>query len=465
MAERETKTATDTTLTRRQFLSAAAGSLGLAPARRKPNFVFVLLDDLGYGDFGCYGQKHIETPNVDRLASEGMRFTDVYAGGAVCAPSRSCLMTGLHTGHTPIRANAGTVPLLPGDVTLADVLKKAGYVTGGFGKWGLGDAGSTGVPSKHGFDEFFGYLHQRHAHSYYPEFLWDNEKKFVLPGNANGRRGQYSAELIAQRSFEFIEKHRSEPFFLYACYTLPHARYEIPDVGIYRDKPWPESYKVYAAMVTLADHYIGQIVALLRRFGLEKDTFVFVTSDNGAPSGAEKGFDFFRSNGKLRGEKGQLYEGGIRVPMIVWGPGRVPAGRTDSTPWAFWDVLPTLAELAGVKPPSRLDGISVAPLLLGEGLSKLAKREFLYWEAPVWVSKTGRFRPDVLPQAVRMGPWKALRNRPGSALALYHLETDISETRDVSSDHPEIVRRIEEYLETARTEPRPHDTGSLDFVS
>jgi len=454
-------------MNRRSFLASAAAAVTSLPAAavRKPNFLFILLDDLGYGDFGCYGQKYIQTPNVDRLAREGTRFTDAYAGGAVCAPSRSCLMTGQHTGHTPVRANAGTVPILPGDITLAEVLKKAGYATGGFGKWGLGDAGSTGVPTKHGFDEFFGYLHQVHAHSYYPEFLWDNDKKFPLPGNANGARKQYSAELIAQRSFEFLKKHRNEPFFLYACYTLPHAKFEIPDLGIYRDKSWPETQKTYAAMVTLADHYIGQLLKLLAEFGLEKDTVVFVTSDNGAHSGEGKGFEFFRSNGPLRGEKGQLYEGGIRVPMIVRWPGRTPAGKTDSTPWAFWDVLPTLAELAGVKPPAGIDGISVAPLLRGEGASKLAKREFLYWETPVWENKAGRFREGVLPQAVRMGRWKALRAKPGAPVALYDLQTDIGETRDVSSQHPAEVRRIEEYLKTARTEPRPHNTGSMQFVS
>lgn len=454
-------------MNRRSFLtSAAAAATSLsAAAVRKPNFLFILLDDLGYGDFGCYGQKYIQTPNVDRLAREGTRFTDAYAGGAVCAPSRSCLMTGQHTGHTPVRANAGTVPILPGDVTLAEVLKKAGYATGGFGKWGLGDAGSTGVPTKHGFDEFFGYLHQVHAHSYYPEFLWDNDKKFPLPGNAKGARKQYSAELIAQRSFEFLKKHRNEPFFLYACYTLPHAKFEIPDLGIYRDKPWPETQKAYAAMVTLADHYIGQLLKLLADLGLEKDTVVFVTSDNGAHSGEGKGFEFFRSNGPLRGEKGQLYEGGIRVPMIVRWPGHTPAGKTDSTPWAFWDVLPTLAELAGIKPPAGIDGISVTPLLRGEGAFKLAKREFLYWEAPVWENKTGRFREGVLPQAVRMGRWKALRTKRGAPLALYDLETDIGETRDVSAQHPAEVRRIEEFLKTARTEPRPHNTGSMQFVT
>lgn len=452
------------TIRRRDFLTAsAAAALSAAPLRR-PNFVFIILDDLGYGDFGCYGQKLIQTPNVDRLAEQGLRFTDVYAGGAVCAPSRSCLMTGLHTGHAPVRANAGTVPLLAEDVTVATVLKKAGYATGGFGKWGLGDAGSTGVPWRHGFDEFFGYLHQVHAHSYYPEYLWDNDRKYPLPGNAGGARKQYSADLIAERSFEFLRKHRSEPFFLYCCYTLPHARFEIPDVAPYEKQPWTEGQKTYAAMVTRADRYIGTLMRMLAEYGLERDTLVFVTSDNGAHDGEEKGFTLFRSNGPLRGQKGELYEGGIRVPMIVRWTGHAPARKTDATPWAFWDVMPTLAELAGASLPPGIDGISVAPLLRGEGSAKLRRREFLYWEAPVWEARTARFRPDRLPQAVRFGKWKAVRERPGAPLELYDLLNDFGETRDVAATHPEVVRRIEEFLQTARTEPRPHNTGSMKFA-
>jgi arylsulfatase A len=450
---------------RRDFLTLPAAAAALqGAAARKPNFVFIILDDLGYGDFGCYGQKLIQTPNVDRLAQQGTRFTDAYAGGTVCAPSRSCLMTGLHTGHTPVRANAGTVPLRAGDITIAEVLKKAGYATGGFGKWGLGDAGSTGVPTRHGFDEFFGYLHQVHAHSYYPEYLWDNDRRFPLPGNANGARKQYSADLIAERSFEFLKKNRNRPFFLYACYTLPHAKFEIPDVAPYHGRPWTEGQKTYAAMVTRADRYIGTLMQMLAGFGLEQDTLVFVTSDNGAHTGDEKGFTLFQSNGPLRGEKGQLYEGGIRVPMIVRWTGRTPAGKTDPTPWAFWDVMPTLAELAGVPAPAGVDGISVVPLLLGQGSARLPRREFLYWEAPLWDMKASRFREDRMPQAVRFGKWKGIRIKPGAPLELYDLESDIGETKDVAAQNPGVVRRIEEFLKTARTEPRPHNTGSMKFA-
>ena len=448
-------------LTRRTFLaSAAAATLPPAPAR-KPNIVFVLLDDLGYGDFGCYGQKKIRTPNVDRLAREGLRFTDCYAGGAVCAPSRSVLMTGLHMGHTPVRANAGTVPIAASDYTVVEALKAAGYATGGFGKWGLGDAGTSGAPTRHGFDEFFGYLHQVHAHDYYPEFLWDNERKYPLPGNAGGKRAQYSADIIAERSFDFIRKNRNRPFFLYACYTLPHGRYEIPTVAPYESEPWTPGQKTYAAMVTRADTYIGRLMELLEQYGLHENTVFFVTSDNGAPYGEEKGFSFFQSNGILRGQKGELYEGGIRVPMIVRWPGRTPAGRISDSPWGFFDIFPTLAEIAGAPLPPGLDGISALPLLLGaEG----PKRDFLYWEFLTFDQKLKKLREDRLAQAVRHGHWKAVRPRPGAPLELYNLRDDPSETRDVAASHPDIVARIEDYLKTARTKPRPHTEGSMNWV-
>ncbi|MBM3957360.1 MAG: arylsulfatase, partial [Gemmatimonadetes bacterium] len=430
-------------------------------ASRPPNIVFVLLDDLGYGDLGCYGQEHIQTPNIDRAAAEGLRFTDCYAGGTVCAPSRSVLMTGLDTGHTPIRANAGTAPLAAGDVTVAQVLKQAGYATGGFGKWGLGDVGSTGVPGQHGFDEFFGYLHQIHAHTYYPEFLWDNERKYPLPGNRGGKREQYSADLIAERSFEFIRKHKERPFFLYACYTLPHARFEIPSVTPYESKPWTQGRKTYAAMVTRADTHVGRIMALLKELALERETLLLITSDNGAHKGEEKGFEFFRSNGILRGQKGELYEGGIRVPMIACWPGRVKAGVVSRHPWAFCDFMPTAAELAGARLPGPVDGVSVAPLLTG---GRQPERELLYWEDNVFDRKTSGLRADRLGQAVRMGDWKAVRPAPGAPLELYDLRKDPGEANDMAAPNPSVVARVEKHLKTARTEPRPHTGGSFEYA-
>ena len=451
--------------TRRGFLATGAMAAGAAvmgrAATRPPNIVLVLLDDLGYGDFGCYGQELIRTPNIDGVAAEGTRFTDCYAGGVVCAPSRSVLMSALHTGHTPIRANAGTIPLLAEDVTVAQVLKAARYATGGFGKWGLGDAGSAGAPTRHGFDQFFGYLHQVHAHSYYTDFLWDNEKKFPLPGNANGRREQYSADVIAERSFQFIVDNKNRPFFLYACYTLPHAKFEVPTLAPYEDKPWTEGQKTYAAMVTRADGYVGRIVELLKQRGFDRDTAVFISSDNGAHFGEEKGFDLFRSNGRLRGQKGQLYEGGIRVPMIARWPGRIKAGAVSAYPWAFCDFMPTVAELAGARPPAGIDGVSMVPLLTA---GREPKREFLYWESNVYDAKTKSLRQERLAQAVRIGPWKAIRQKPGAPLELYNLEKDVSETADVAAQNPQVVARMEAIMKSAHAEPRPHDTGSMDWV-
>jgi arylsulfatase A-like enzyme len=364
-------------------------------------------------------------------------------------------MTGLHTGHTPVRANAGTVPLKASDITVATALKKAGYATGGFGKWGLGDAGSTGVPTRHGFDEFFGYLHQVHAHSYYPDFLWDNEKKYPLDG-------KYSADVIAERSFDFIRKNKHRPFFLYACYTLPHGKFEIPSVSPYEHERWTDGQKTYAAMVTRADTHVGRIMQLLRENKLEENTVVFVTSDNGAPDGVQKGFEFFGSNGPLRGEKGQLYEGGIRVPMIIRWPGVVRPRTISNEPWAFWDVFPTLAEIAGASMPPKLDGFSIVPLLRG-----IPQRvhQFMYWEANLPDKQTGRIRPAPVSQAVRIGKWKAIRPKPGAALELYDLDSDTCETTNVASQHPDIIKQVEDYVPSARTKPRPHDNGSIKFVT
>ncbi|MBI1898812.1 MAG: arylsulfatase [Acidobacteria bacterium] len=446
-------------MNRRHFLAAAAGAAAArAQSNRPPNIVLILMDDMGYGDLGCYGQRLIRTPAIDRTATEGARFTDCYAGGAVCAPSRSVLMSGLHTGHSPIRANAGTVPIAAGDVTVAEVLKRAGYTCGGFGKWGLGDAGSTGAPTRHGFDEFFGYLHQTHAHTYYPEFLWDGDKRYDLPGNRNGKRGQYSADLIAERSFEFLRKNRSRPFFLYACYTLPHARFEPPSLAPYEKEPWTPGQKAYASMVTRADTYSGRILQLLHDMRLEDNTVVLISSDNGAHTGEQKGFEFFRSNGRLRGEKGQVYEGGIRVPMIVRWPGRVKAGSVSHFPWSFCDVLPTAAEIAGVKPPQGLDGVSVVPVLTGRGEPK---REYLYWEQNIYNQKKQSMRPERLAQAVRIGKWKGLRHSPAQPIEIYDLERDPSETTNVAAQQPALVKRVETLFRTGRTAPRPHSTGTF----
>jgi arylsulfatase A-like enzyme len=448
------------TVTRRGFLASAAMASARAAATRPPNILFIVLDDLGYGDFGCYGQKLIRTPNVDRVAKEGTRFTDCYSGGTVCAPSRSALMTGFHNGHGPIRANAGTIPLLASDVTVAETLKRAGYATGGFGKWGLGDAESAGVPTRHGFDRFFGYLHQVHAHSYYTDFLWDNDRKYPLPGNANEGRKQYSADVIAEKSFEFLTANRDRPFFLYCCYTLPHAKFEVPSLAPYEKEPWPEGPKTYAAMVTRADGHIGRLLSMLKEYHLEQNTVVFITSDNGAHKGEEKGFDLFQSNGILRGQKGDMYEGGIRVPMIVRWPGKVKAGAVSGAPWSFYDFPATAAAIAGTKGPAA-DGVSVLPLLTG---ANQTPHEYLYWEANFYDQKSQKMRDDRLAQAVRMGDWKGVRTRPGAALELYNLRSDPGEQKDLAGSKPEIVAKIEGYMKSAHTPPRPHNTGSMQWV-
>jgi arylsulfatase A-like enzyme len=436
-------------ISRRRLLMA------LAQRARKPNIVLLLLDDLGWGDLGCYGQKLIRTPNIDRAAREGTRYTQCYAGGAVCAPSRSVLMSGLHAGHAPVRANAGTVPIAEDDVTVAQVLKEAGYATGGFGKWGLGDAGSTGVPWKHGFDEFYGYLHQIHAHSYYPDFLWDNGVRHEV-------KGRYSADLISQRSLDFIEKNRRGPFFLYACTTLPHARFEIPSVAPYESEPWTQGQKTYAAMVTAADRYAGRILDALGRHGLDRDTLVLISSDNGAPSGDGKGYELFRSNGGLRGEKGTLYEGGIRVPMIARWPGVVPAGRTSGFVWSFCAFMPTCAELAVASAPRGIDGASVVAELRGR---KQKPHPHLYWEHLTHDRQTNRLNLGRMEQAARFGDWKARRARPDAPVEIYNLATDPGESADLAVKRPDLVSRGEAIFKAAHSQPRPHDNGSYQFAS
>ncbi len=417
---------------------------------RRPNIVFILADDLGYGDLGCYGQKQILTPNIDKLAQEGLRFTQAYAGSTVCAPSRCCLMTGYHTGHARIRGNA-QVPLRPEDVTVAEVLKKAGYATGLAGKWGLGEAESTGVPTKKGFDSFFGYLNQVHAHNYWPEFLWRNETKAPLEGNevvkgVATKRAIYSADPIAKESLDFIDKSKDRPFFLYFASTLPHANneagkegMEIPSDAPYSDKLWPQAQKNHAAMITRLDADVGRVMQKLHDLKLDENTIVFFSSDNGPHREGGGDPEFFKSSGLLRGIKRSMTEGGIRVPMIVRWPGQIKPGVSDQI-WAFWDFLPTAAALSGANAPEGIDGLSVVPTLLGKSEQK--KHAFLYWEFHEGGSK----------QAVRMGDWKGIRNKIGGPLELYDLSKDIGEKMDVSAANPEIVMKIEDYLKSARTE-------------
>ena len=442
-------------LNRRHFIASLAAAAVQAQTNR-PNIVFFLLDDAGIGDFGCYGQKHIKTPNFDRLAREGMRFTAHYAGDTVCAPSRSALMTGLHSGHGPIRANAGTAPIAASDATFVAMLKKAGYRTGGFGKWGLGDKGTTGDPLRHGFDEFFGYYHQIHAHSYYPEFLWDSGKRLDL-----GKK-TYSADLIADRSVDFLRKKPGQPFFLYATYTLPHAQFEIPSNAPYSSEPWSEGAKNFAAMVSRSDYHFGRILKTLEDLKLADNTIVILTSDNGAPAGADRGYETFRSNLDLRGQKGQMYEGGIRVPLIVRWPGKVKPASQSAFPCAFWDFFPTLAEITGEAAPQGLDGVSLIPTLTGKGVQR--QRECLYWELYNWNAARG-FLPNSMKQAARDGKWKAVREKPGGPMELFDLAADPGESRDVAAEFPDVARKMEAILKRAHAEPRPHTGGTSTWVS
>jgi arylsulfatase A-like enzyme len=437
------------------ILALTAAAPAAEPAR-KPNIIFVLADDLGYGDLGCYGQKQIQTPHLDRMAAEGMRFTQAYAGSTVCAPSRCALMVGQHTGHCLIRGNA-RVPLRPGDRTVAEVLKDAGYATGLVGKWGLGEPDSTGVPNRQGFDYFFGFLNQHHAHNYYPDYLWRNEEKVPLPGNVIGKvdnvaeqRGQYAHDLFAREALAFVEKHREKPFFLYLAYTIPHANNErtrfdgngneVPSDAPYADRPWPQPEKNKAAMITRLDADIGRLFARLKDLQIDENTIVFFSSDNGPHREGGNKPEFFQSSGPLRGIKRDLYDGGIRVPMLVRWPGRVKAGAVNDHVWAFWDFLPTAAELAGVKAPEGIDGLSVVPTLLGNSGQK--SHAYLYWEFHERGSK----------QALRFGDWKAVRLQPGGPIELYDVKADVGERQNVAAKHPDVVAQAEGYLRRARTE-------------
>ncbi len=437
-------------------LSASASANDDGKAAR-PNIVWIMADDLGYGDVGCYGQQRIKTPNIDRLASQGMRFTDCYAGSTVCAPSRCALMTGLHTGHARVRGNA-RVPLEPDDVTIAEVLKQAGYATAIIGKWGLGEPGTTGVPNRQGFDTWFGYLNQHHAHNYYPDHLWRNEEKVPLPNvvenNVATKRVVYSADLFADEALGYLDRQRDEPFFLYLAMTLPHANneagkqgMEVPSDEPYSHESWPQAQKNHAAMITYLDSQVGAVLKKLDERGLADNTVVFFTSDNGPHREGGADPDFFDSNGPLRGIKRALYDGGIRVPMIVRWPGKIAADSVNHQPWAFWDALPTMAELAGVEPPASIDGVSMLPTLVGEAAAGRPQQqhEYLYWE----------FHERGFGQAVRLGNWKAVRSKAGQPIELYDLSHDVGEAHDVSSQHPEVVAKAAALFKSARTDS-PH---------
>jgi arylsulfatase A-like enzyme len=452
----------------RSLLLLLCASLVVA-AERRPNIIYILADDLGYGDLGCYGQKVIQTPELDRMAKEGLRFTQFYAGATVCAPSRSVLMTGMHHGHTRVRGNAGqknpaAQALREGDLTVAKHLQSAGYKTALIGKWGLGDVGAaeSGLPRKQGFDEFYGFLNQHHAHNHFPDFLWRNETKEPLPNVVTpvGDTGagyatkmeKFADDLFAEESLRFVERNKDHPFFLYWSMVVPHANNEragalgdgadVPDYGPYAESNWPKQDKGQAAMITRLDSYVGRMLAKLKELGLEKDTLVVFTSDNGPHNEARHDLKRFNPSGPFSGIKRSLTDGGIRVPFIAWWPGRIKPGRESGHVAYAGDFFATASQLAGRPAPVGLDSLSFLPALTGQG-DQLA-HEFLYWEF-----HEGGFRQAALLE----GRWKGIRSGgPDRAIRLHDLTNDVAEQKDVAAEHPEVAKRLGEYLSTARTD-------------
>ncbi len=459
------------------LLLALLGATSLnAGETRKPNIIFILADDLGYADLGCFGQNKIRTPNLDKMAAQGMRFTQFYAGNAVCAPSRCVLMTGLHSGHAFIRNNGeikpeGQQPIPADTVTVARLLQGAGYATGAVGKWGLGIAGSTGDPQKQGFDHFFGYYCQRHAHNHYPVHLWRDGEKILQPDNPGGAVGKtHSHDLFEKEALDFIRTNKERPFFLYVPFTIPHVALQVPEdslaeyKGKWEDPPYKggkgyqphrEPRAAYAAMITRMDRSIGRMLDLLKELGLDENTIVLFSSDNGPVDGNVGGSDvrFFQSAGLLRGFKGSLFEGGVRVPLIARWAGHIPMGRTSDHIAGFQDVLPTLCAIAGAKTPGKIDGISFLPTLLGKKDQPV--HEFMYWEFPGYGGQ----------QAVRLGNWKAIRqnmHKGNVKLQLFNLAADYGETTDVADQNPAVVERILRIMQAEHTPSKLFAFKALD---
>ena len=467
-------------------LSAAQSTL--------PNIIYILADDLGYGDLGSYGQEKIETPHLDKIASEGMRFTQHYSGQAVCAPARCSLLTGKHQGHAYIRNNKelpqeGQTPI-PGDTfTIAKMLKTKGYATACVGKWGLGYPGSEGDPNNQGFDLFFGNNCQRHAHQFYRNYLWKNDQKVMYPENKDISGPNYSADEMRKEALQFIDENKDGPFFLYYATPIPHVSLQVPDESLKQyEGRWPEKpYKgrynaktgkgytghatpraAYAAMVSHMDRNIGMLMAKLDEHGLTDNTIVMFASDNGATYAGGADPKFFNGAPNMRGLKGQLYEGGIRVPFIARWPGQIAAGSTSEHISAFWDILPTFAEIVGAEVPSDVDGISLLPTLTGQG--EQAQHEALYWEFNSAHYNGGQI-------AVRMGDWKAVKVNQVSrgkgkkkkdapfhgALELYNLKDDPKESNNLAAQYPELVDRMEAIIRREHTASELFPIKSLDL--
>jgi arylsulfatase A-like enzyme len=451
----------------------------------KPNIVFILSDDLNWGDIGYYGQKKFNTPNIDRIGKEGIKFTNAYAGSAVCAPSRSALMEGKHTGHARIRDNAYrryAESLQPQDYTVAMLLKQAGYKTGIFGKWGLAMHYMPGIPNNMGFDEFFGYLSQVHAHCYYPEFLWHNQDRIYYPENGefhkienyrsdcvydkdgkampqgieNISEAKFSFDVYCEESLKFVRNNKNNPFFLFLAYTIPHGATIVPDLGEFKDRDWPmrtrsgkeyDEYKEYAAMVTRMDNEVGKLLNLLEELNLDDNTIIFFTSDNGSYEPERSIVSFFDSASPTRGNKGNPYNGAFHVPSMVRWPKYIKPNQVSDHFWAFWDFLPTVAELVGIEPPSDVDGISILPTLLGKKEQKV--HEYLYWE----------FKQH---QSIRHGNYFAYKPN-NEEIELYDLSVDPQQTNDLSAQYPEMINKIKGFMEESHTPsdvwPSPGETG------
>lgn len=438
-----------------------------ADAAEKPNVVYIMADELGYYESGFMGGKNIQTPQLDKMAAEGIIFRNLFAGSSVCAPTRCCLMTGKHSGHTSVRANGGGTPLRAEEETVASILKPLGYATGGFGKWGCGGRGSTGVPEKHGFDVFLGYYDQVHAHTYFPPYLIRNSEEVPLAGNTGGSSGKtYSHYVIHDGAMKFIRENgvAKKPFFAYLPYTPPHGNFDIPDDdpawAIYKDKSWTEPANRYAAMVTMVDRQVGEVLALLKELGIDQNTLVMFSGDNGGndyfksaehPRGIHLANKHPQTGVEYRGTKGTLYEGGIRVPFMARWPGKIAAGRVTEHLSYFPDLLPTVAEVSGAKLPPGIDGLSILPELIGEKAAgrKQPQHEFLYWEIAGWT-------------AIRQGNWRAVRPKPAQAWELYDLSSDPSESKNLADAQPATLAKLTELATKAHEPVREGTFASTD---
>jgi len=449
------------------------GQEGASISSEKPNIVFILVDDLGYGDVGCFGQEKIQTPNIDKLAEEGIRFTEAYAGNAVCAPCRSSLMQGLHPGHARVRdnmINGYRESLKEDDYTVAMLLQEAGYKTGLFGKWGLGLHNQYGIPNKMGFDEFFGYLNQRHAHCQYPKFLYHNTERVYYPENGTHHqienyrgvqaydkdgichplgiedpsKAKYAFDVYCDKSLEFVKANKDHPFFLYLAYTPPHGAHVVPELGIYNDKDWPIEHKVYAAMVSRVDTEIGKLIQLLKDLEVDDNTLVFFASDNGntngnVTSGENSTQAFFKHESPRAGQKGDILDGAFHVPAIARWPEHIRPNQTSGHIWAMWDFMPTVADILNTDVPRKTDGLSILPTLLGDA-EKQAKHDFLYWE----------YKQE---QAVRMEDWYGYKNKDG-VLEIYNLKENPEQDKDLSDQYPDITEKMNEIM---KNEHAPSD--------